>query len=732
MVARASNRDVPVFLDGLGNAVPLVTVTVRPQVDGPLTAISFQEGQQVKKGDLLARIDPRPFSIQLHQAQAALARDQAQAKNAKVNLTRYTALHEQGLATQEQLDDQRATADQLAGTIKSDEAQIENAQLQLTYTEVRSPVDGVTGVRQIDQGNVVHASDANGIVVVTQLDPMAIVFTLPQDNLPQINREIAGGLQIEAYSRDGDRLLGRGKLSLVDNQVSLTTATIRLKGIVPNPDKALWPNEFVRARLLLATRTGALSVPAPAVQRGPQGTFVYVVTAGSDRRAAPGRGRDRSRSMGGDQEGHSSRRSGRRRRPESTASRRQSGAARERRRPSRRGLCARQRQQRSRPGSGCKRKARRSPAVSISEPFIRRPVATTLLVIGILIAGIVAFRALPVSALPQVDYPTIVVSTLMPGASAQTMSATVTTPLERQFGQMPALSQMTSVSSFGSSQITLQFTLDRNIDAAEQDVQAAINAAANLLPQTLPTPPTYSKSNPADTPILTLSVSSDTLALSQVSDYADSILAQKISQVSGVGLVTLNGGAKPAVRVQVDPEALAGTGLSLEDVRAAVVAANVNQPKGTLDGPRQSYTIATDDQLFKAEAFRPLILAYKNGAPIRLRDVASVEDGVENSELAGWADDKRADHPERAAPARRERDRGRRSGQGAAAPAGGVPAVEHSDQGAERPHRDRARVGRGRGVHAAAHDRPGRRGDLRVLAQRARDGHSRAWPCRCR
>jgi len=280
--------------------------------------------------------------------------------------------------------------------------------------------------------------------------------------------------------------------------------------------------------------------------------------------------------------------------------------------------------------------------VSISEPFVRRPVATTLLVIGILIAGIVAFRALPVSALPQVDYPTIVVSTFMPGASGQTMSATVTTPLERQFGQMPALTQMTSVSSFGSSQITLQFTLERNIDAAEQDVQAAINAAANLLPKTLPTPPSYSKSNPADTPILTLSVASDTLALSQVSDYADSILAQKISQVSGVGLVSLNGGAKPAVRIQVDPESLAGAGLSLEEVRAAVALANVNQPKGTLDGPRQSYTIATDDQLFKAEAFRPLVLAYKNGAPIRLQDVATAEDGVENSELAGWADEKRA------------------------------------------------------------------------------------------
>jgi len=280
--------------------------------------------------------------------------------------------------------------------------------------------------------------------------------------------------------------------------------------------------------------------------------------------------------------------------------------------------------------------------VSISEPFIRRPVATTLLMIGLLLAGLVGFRSLPISALPQVDYPTIVVSTYLPGASAETMASAVTTPLERQLGQMPALSQMTSVSSFGSSQITLQFVLERNIDAAEQDVQAAINAASSLLPRTLPTPPSYSKSNPADTPILTLSVSSDALPLSKVDDYADSILAQKISQVSGVGLVTLSGGQKPAVRVQADPEALAGAGLTIEDVRQVLLAANVNQPKGTLDGARQSYTIAADDQLYSAAAFRPLVIAYKNGAPVRLREVATVVDGVENDELAGWAGKERA------------------------------------------------------------------------------------------
>jgi multidrug efflux pump len=280
--------------------------------------------------------------------------------------------------------------------------------------------------------------------------------------------------------------------------------------------------------------------------------------------------------------------------------------------------------------------------MSVSEPFIRRPVATTLLTLGLLLAGAVGYRQLPVSALPQVDYPTIVVSTTLPGASAETMASAVTTPLERQFGQMPSLSQMTSVSSFGSSQITLQFSLDRSIDAAEQDVQAAINAASNLLPRTLPAPPTYSKSNPADTPILTLAVSSDTLPLDQVDDQADSILAQKISQVAGVGLVTINGGQKPAVRVQVDPAALAGAGLSLEDVRQVLVQANVNQAKGNLDGPRQDYTLATNDQLYKAASFRPLLLAYRNGAPIRLQDVADAVDGVENEQLAGWAGTQRA------------------------------------------------------------------------------------------
>src|SRR5260221_144118 len=276
--------------------------------------------------------------------------------------------------------------------------------------------------------------------------------------------------------------------------------------------------------------------------------------------------------------------------------------------------------------------ARRRAPMSISAPFIKRPVGTALLMVGVLIGGIVGYRQLPVSALPQVDYPTIVVSTLLPGASADTMVSAVTTPLERQLGQIPSLAQLTSVSSAASSQITLQFNLDRNIDAAEQDLQPAINEASNLLPRTLPTPPTYSKSNPADVPVISFSVSSDTVPLSQVDDYADSIFAQKLSQVSGVGLVTLNGGQRPAVRVQVDPEALAGRGLSLEDVRTVLVAANVNQPKGNLDGPRQNYTVTANDQLGDAKGYAPLVVAYIGGAAVRLSDVAKVVDGVENDQ----------------------------------------------------------------------------------------------------
>jgi multidrug efflux pump len=271
-----------------------------------------------------------------------------------------------------------------------------------------------------------------------------------------------------------------------------------------------------------------------------------------------------------------------------------------------------------------------------SRLFILRPVATSLFMVAVLLVGFVAYRQLPISALPQVDYPTIQVFTFYPGASPDVMASSVTAPLETQFGQMPGLKQMLSTSSGGASVITLQFDLAVPLDAAEQGVQAAINAGSNLLPQDLPAPPVYSKVNPADAPILTLALSSRTMSLPDIQNLADTRLAQKLSQVAGVGLVTLSGGQRPAVRVQVNPNALAANGLGLEDVRTAINAANVKRAKGSLDGAARAYTIDANDQLTSAAQYRSVVLAYKNGAPVFLSDVADVVDGAENVRLAAW------------------------------------------------------------------------------------------------
>jgi multidrug efflux pump len=274
--------------------------------------------------------------------------------------------------------------------------------------------------------------------------------------------------------------------------------------------------------------------------------------------------------------------------------------------------------------------------VNLSRPFILRPVATSLLMVAILLAGALGYRNLPVSALPQVDYPTIQVATFYPGANPDVMASTVTAPLERQLGQMPGLAQMTSTSSAGSSLITLRFALDLSLDVAEQEVQAAINAATSFLPPDLPIPPVYSKVNPADAPILTLALTSDSLPLPQVEDLAETRLVQKIAELSGVGLVSIGGGQRPAVRVRANPTALAAYGITLEELRAVLAAANVNQAKGAFDGPDQAYTIAANDQLLTSAEYKPLIVAHRNGAPVRLSDVAEVVDDAENVEQAAW------------------------------------------------------------------------------------------------
>src|SRR6202795_2680761 len=262
--------------------------------------------------------------------------------------------------------------------------------------------------------------------------------------------------------------------------------------------------------------------------------------------------------------------------------------------------------------------------MSVSEPFIRRPIATSLLGIALLIGGALGYWALPVSALPQVDFPTVQVTTQLPGASPDVIASLITAPLERQLGQIPSLSSMTSTSSFGVSQISLQFDLNRDIDGATQDVQAAINAAAGVLPKTLPYPPTYAKVNPADAPVLTLALTSETISLRAMSDLADTILAQRLSQLSGVGRVAVLGGLKPAVRVQADLARLAAYGIAMEDLRNAIAGANVSGPNGSLDGAPP------------ADAYKPIIIAYRNGAPVTIGDVAVIVDGLENDRTGGW------------------------------------------------------------------------------------------------
>ncbi|WP_417775909.1 MdtB/MuxB family multidrug efflux RND transporter permease subunit [Stutzerimonas xanthomarina] len=280
--------------------------------------------------------------------------------------------------------------------------------------------------------------------------------------------------------------------------------------------------------------------------------------------------------------------------------------------------------------------------MNMSRLFILRPVATTLTMIAILLAGLIAYRMLPVSALPQVDYPTIRVMTLYPGASPEVMTSAVTAPLERQFGQMPGLTQMSSTSSGGASVITLRFSLEVELDVAEQEVQAAINAGSNLLPNDLPAPPVYNKVNPADTPVMTLAVTSESLALPELHDLVDTRMAQKLAQISGVGMVSIAGGQRPAVRIRVNPEALASYGLSLADVRTLVTSSNVNQPKGNFDGPTRVSMLDANDQLKTPEEYAELILAYEDGATLRLKDVADIVDGAENERLAAWANESQA------------------------------------------------------------------------------------------
>ncbi len=528
-----------------------------------------------------------PIKFSLNKPRARSQKDVAQRKDAQVNLERYKLLFKEGVIPKQQLDTQDSSVGEFDGAIQTDQATIDNAKLNLVYCRITAPISGRVGLRLVDPGNMIHATDANGLVVITQLQPIAVLFSLPQDQLPVVYTKLRAGQQltVEAFDRDNTAKIAEGKLLTIDNQIDSTTGTYKLKAVFNNTDNTLFPNQFVNVHLLVNTLKNVVLVPTTAILRGSQGIYVYSVSSDKTVKVrsvviSEANGNITGISSGlnpGDvvvTDGQDKLQDGSKVDPRTASA--STGSSNLNSSNSANSPFAGAPLFRWRPGS-----------MNPSRPFILRPVATTLLMVGVLLVGYVAYRQLPVSALPQVDYPTIQVQTFYPGASPDVMASSVTAPLERNFGQIPGLLQMTSTSSFGSSLITLQFNLDLNIDIAEQEVQAEINGASNLLPKDLPNPPIYSKVNPADSPVLTLALTSQTLPLSKIEDLADTTLAQKISQLSGVGLVSISGGQRPAVRVQANPTALASYGLSLEDLRNALAAANVDQAKGTFDGVHQ-------------------------------------------------------------------------------------------------------------------------------------------------
>ena len=557
--------------------------------------------------------------MQLDAGRGPAGRDQALLANAQVDLQRYRKLWAQDSIPKQQLDTQEALVRQYEAAIETDQGQVDAAKLQLTYSRITAPVSGRLGLRLVDPGNMVHASDAGGLVV-DHADPADRRRLHDPRGRPagRAGAARSGGEPpaVEAYDREGTRRLATGTLLTIDNAIDPTTGTVRLKAQFPNDDDALFPNQFVNARLLLDVRRGATLVPGVAMQRGTQGTFVYVVTPDADGRrcgrCASASARATTPSI---DDGRRAGRAGRRRRRR-RAARRHAGDARRRRaapRPSR---------------------ATREPVPPVHPPAGRHHAAD-----GGDPAGRRARRTgkLPVSALPQVDYPTIQVATFYPGASPDVMASSVTAPLERQFGQMPGLSQMTSTSSGGSSLITLQFALDLSLDVAEQEVQAAINAATSFLPRDLPTPPVYSKVNPADAPILTLALTSETLPLPQVEDLAETRLVQKIAELPGVGLVSISGGQRPAVRIRANPTALAAYGLTLEDAARGHRRGQRQPGEGRASTARARPTpSAPTTSCCRAPSTSRSIVAYRNGAPVRLSDVADVVDDAENVEQAAW------------------------------------------------------------------------------------------------
>ena len=619
LVAQATRQDVPVTLRTIGTVEAYRSAAVRARVGGTLTRVHFREGQDVKEGAPLFSIDARPYAVALKAAEANLAGERAKAAIAAGNAERSVSLLDQNLVSQQEHERVMSAAQAESAAVRSLEASVENARLNLEFCSISAPISGRTSNLLVTEGNLVRANDDQALVVINQLAPIFVAFSVPQRSLPEIRQYMAEGppLVVEASVTGASREPARGQLTFVNNAVDPTTGSILLKAEFPNEDLDLWPGEFVHVSVILTTRRGVLVVPASAVQSGQKGDYVLVVK--SDQTAEM-----RPVTSGPRLDGKAIIESGLE--PGETV--------------------VTDGHLRVVPGAKVAIKTGlESPGttaeMNLPELCIRRPVMTSLVMLGILIFGIVGYRLLPVSNLPNVDFPTVSVSASLPGASPETMASTVATPLEKQFSTIAGISSMSSSSALGSTNITLQFDLSRDIDAAAQDVQAAI-AAVHDLPKEMPSPPSYSKVNPADQPILFIALTSPTLPLSALDEYGETLLAQRISMVSGVAQVNVFGGQKYAVRIQLDPSALAAKGIGFDDVTAAIQRENVKLPTGTLYGPDQTFTIEAAGQLDEAEAFRSLIVAYRNGKPVRLEELGNVLDSVENIRTAAWYGDERS------------------------------------------------------------------------------------------
>ncbi len=485
-VATATQRTVPVQIRTIGTVEADATVGIKPRIMGELMEVHFKEGDDVKRGDLLFTIDPRPSQAALAEAQARLARDTALAKNAEMDAKRYAELVQKNYVSQEKYNEVRSNAEALKATLNADQAAVESARLQLSYCYMYAPISGRTGNLLADAGNTIKANPDDPIVILRQIEPIQVSFAVPEKHLGEIQRFAAAGtLPVEVHIPGDSGPLIKGRLTFIDNAVNTATGTILLKATHENIERRLWPGQFVDVALTLTEQPNAVLIPSAAIQSGQQGTYVFVVKPDMsveirslmisfyiDQEAVVNSGLEAGETVATDG------------------------------------------QLRLAPGArievkeGCQIAG--PPLMNIAEPFIRRPVATTLIMLAILIFGIMGYRRLPVSDLPNVDFPTILVSASLPGASPETMASAVATPLEKEFSTIAGLDSMSSTNLLGNSQITLQFNLSRNLDAAAQDVQAAIARSQKQLPRDMPSPPSYKKVNPADQPILYLALTSPT------------------------------------------------------------------------------------------------------------------------------------------------------------------------------------------------------------------------------